>query len=122
MKKQAGIAGLDLDYPDVSEKSFPHPFKIESDGEIAESVEKMEYQTYPHGANEVEIRKNEVTNISPETLRDKIPSTSLELEGVRREKNRMHAKQTRLRKKKITLEMEVVSRTNVHFVCMKSSC
>ena len=118
LKKQVGITGLDLDYPDVLERSFLHPFKVESDDEIAESVEKLEYHTSSHIANKDQSREEEVTNRTPEILRDKVPSTSLELEGVRREKNRMHAKQTRLRKKKITQEMEVVRKNYTSNMCV----
>jgi hypothetical protein len=41
--------------------------------------------------------------------KDKNTCSPTELEDLRREKNRVHAKQTRLRKKKMTHEMEVVS-------------
>lgn len=44
-----------------------------------------------------------------ETMKSKSHCSAQELDGIRREKNRMHAKQTRLRKKKMTQEMEVVS-------------
>lgn len=44
-----------------------------------------------------------------ETMKAKSYCSAQELDGIRREKNRMHAKQTRLRKKKMTQEMEVVS-------------
>ena len=43
------------------------------------------------------------------TTKAKSYCSAQELDGIRREKNRMHAKQTRLRKKKMTQEMEVVS-------------
>jgi hypothetical protein len=41
--------------------------------------------------------------------RDKTSCTSDELDLIRRERNRMHAKRTRLRKKKMLQEMEAVS-------------
>jgi hypothetical protein len=42
-------------------------------------------------------------------LRDKTQCTTQQLETIRRERNRMHAKKTRLRKKKMLTEMETVS-------------
>jgi hypothetical protein len=43
-------------------------------------------------------------------LKDKSLCSSSELEVIRRERNRMHAKKTRLRKKKMLSEMEAVSK------------
>ena len=42
-------------------------------------------------------------------LKDKRTCSTTELEMIRRERNRMHAKKTRLRKKRMILEMEAVS-------------
>ena len=42
--------------------------------------------------------------------KDKSMCSTLELETIRRERNRMHAKKTRLRKKKMIQEMETVRR------------
>ena len=47
--------------------------------------------------------------------KDKNTCSPTELEDLRREKNRVHAKQTRLRKKKMTHEMEVVSNSFPEF-------
>jgi uncharacterized membrane protein YgaE (UPF0421/DUF939 family) len=41
--------------------------------------------------------------------KDKSQCSTQELETIRRERNRMHAKKTRLRKKKMLTEMEAVS-------------
>jgi hypothetical protein len=41
--------------------------------------------------------------------KDKSTCSSTELEMIRRERNRMHAKKTRLRKKRMIQEMEAVS-------------
>ena len=57
--------------------------------------------------------KKEALDCYQEFTREKLICSPVELEGIRREKNRMHAKQTRLRKKKMTSEMELV-RTNYH--------
>jgi hypothetical protein len=57
--------------------------------------------------------KKEASDCHQETTKEKSICSPVELEGIRREKNRMHAKQTRLRKKKMTSEMELV-RTNYH--------
>ena len=47
--------------------------------------------------------------------KDKSTCSSSELEMIRRERNRMHAKKTRLRKKKMIQEMEAVSMfNNIH--------
>ena len=43
-------------------------------------------------------------------LKDKRTCSTTELEMIRRERNRMHAKKTRLRKKRMIQEMEAVSR------------
>lgn len=57
--------------------------------------------------------KKEASDCYQESTKDKSIFSPVELECIRREKNRMHAKQTRLRKKKMTSEMELV-RTNYH--------
>ena len=44
-------------------------------------------------------------------LKDKRTCSTTELEMIRRERNRMHAKKTRLRKKRMIQEMEAVSRS-----------
>ena len=41
-------------------------------------------------------------------MKDKANCTSSELESIRRERNRMHAKKTRMRKKRMIQEMEAV--------------
>lgn len=50
-----------------------------------------------------------------DSIKEKSICSPVELEGIRREKNRMHAKQTRLRKKKMTSEMELVRMTHNHY-------
>ena len=50
-----------------------------------------------------------------DSIKEKSICSPVELEGIRREKNRMHAKQTRLRKKKMTSEMESVRITHNHY-------
>ena len=47
-------------------------------------------------------------------LKDKSLCSSSELEVIRRERNRMHAKKTRLRKKKMLSEMEAVSKLRIY--------
>jgi hypothetical protein len=55
------------------------------------------------------LADNEDFDIDQELLhRDKSSCTSNELDLIRRERNRMHAKRTRLRKKKMLQEMETV--------------
>jgi hypothetical protein len=46
--------------------------------------------------------------------KDKSTCTTAELEMIRRERNRMHAKKTRMRKKKMIQEMEAVSTPRSH--------
>ena len=48
--------------------------------------------------------------------KDKANRTTSELESIRRERNRMHAKKTRMRKKRMIQEMEAVRRALGH-VC-----
>ena len=105
VEKQAGITGIEPEFHDDSEKPSLYPYKVESEDEVAESVDKIKQQISLF--------------LTTETSKDKIPSSSVELEGVRREKNRMHAKQTRLRKKKMTQEMEVVRVVMLHKNCLQ---
>ena len=52
---------------------------------------------------------NDYLDVDHELLmKDKSTCSTLELEMIRRERNRMHAKKTRLRKKKMIQEMEAV--------------
>ena len=46
-------------------------------------------------------------------LKDKRTCSTTELEMIRRERNRMHAKKTRLRKKRMIQEMEAVSSSTI---------
>ena len=55
--------------------------------------------------------------------KDKSTCSSTELELIRRERNRMHAKKTRLRKKKMIHEMEAVSSVNEsHRKSIRTEC
>ena len=56
------------------------------------------------------LSDDEDFELNPELLlKDKTACSTAELETIRRERNRMHAKKTRLRKKKMLNEMETVS-------------
>ena len=48
--------------------------------------------------------------------KDKSTCSSSELEMIRRERNRMHAKKTRLRKKKMIQEMEAVRPLKIRYM------
>ena len=102
IEKHAGIAGIKLEKNVDTASSF----KVESDDDTSESVEKLKKKISSLLNNE--DYKN-VMDLAMNITKDKSSCSTSEFEGVRREKNRMHAKQTRLKKKKMTEEMEVVS-------------
>lgn len=86
--------------------------KIESDDDVAEVMKKLNNHITSLQANQTcEGAHESTSNLS----KDKISCSPTELEGMRREKNRMHAKQTRLRKKKMTHEMGVVSTSSFNY-------
>lgn len=72
--------------------------------ETSKTIEHLRHQVAAmlSGDEELEINKALL-------YRDKSECTASELEMIRRERNRMHAKKTRLRKKKMLHEMEAVS-------------
>jgi hypothetical protein len=70
----------------------------------AETIERLKTQISATLSDDEELEMN------PDILlKDKTTCSTNELEMIRRERNRMHAKKTRLRKKKMLAEMEAVS-------------
>lgn len=69
----------------------------------AEAIERIRAQIAATLSDEEELEIG-----SEFQLRDKTQCTTQQLETIRRERNRMHAKKTRLRKKKMLTEMEAV--------------
>ena len=69
-----------------------------------DTIERLKSQISATLSDEEELELN------PELFsKDKALCSTAELELIRRERNRMHAKKTRLRKKKMLAEMETVS-------------
>ena len=75
-----------------------------SAGDADALVERLRFQI------SATLSDDEDFELNPELLlKDKTACSTAELETIRRERNRMHAKKTRLRKKKMLNEMETVS-------------
>jgi hypothetical protein len=70
----------------------------------AETIERLKTQISATLSDDEELEMNQDI-----LLKDKTSCSTSELEMIRRERNRMHAKKTRLRKKKMLTEMEAVS-------------
>lgn len=86
---------------DDSGDSFSMPsYKVDG----RESFEKKETEI-----SSFDKDNKDTTELDVLLSKDKSNCSSLELDVRRREKNRVHAKKTRLRKKKMTQEMEGVS-------------
>mmetsp|Transcript_780 Transcript_780/g.1707 ORF Transcript_780/g.1707 Transcript_780/m.1707 type:complete len:415 (+) Transcript_780:132-1376(+) len=69
----------------------------------AETIERLKTQISATLSDDEELEMN------PDILlKDKTTCSTNELEMIRRERNRMHAKKTRLRKKKMLTEMEAI--------------
>lgn len=83
------------------------PFKVDDDeDDISLSIEKLKMQV---SALLGDDDCKDMTDTDPILSKDKATCSTSELEMIRRERNRMHAKKTRLRKKKMIQEMETVS-------------
>ena len=105
IEKHAGEFEADFNFTAHASTKSSHS-QIESDDDITEVMKKLNNQITSPQLNKICEGAEETTL----TLsKDKNSCSPTELEDLRREKNRVHAKQTRLRKKKMTLEMEVVS-------------
>ena len=86
------------------------PFKVDDDeDDIAISIEKLKMQVSALLGDE---DCKDILDADPLLMKDKSTCSTSELEMIRRERNRMHAKKTRLRKKKMIQEMETVSQTS----------
>ena len=86
------------------------PFKVDDDeDDIAISIEKLKMQVSALLGDE---DCKDIMDADPLLMKDKSTCSTSELEMIRRERNRMHAKKTRLRKKKMIQEMETVSQTS----------
>jgi hypothetical protein len=66
------------------------------------TLENLRNQVSAYLTTEQELDLKQLQN------KDKAMCSTTELESIRRERNRMHAKKTRLRKKKMLSEMETV--------------
>jgi hypothetical protein len=92
--------------------NFSSPFKLD-EVNASSRVENVEPSYVPFVKLKNHISplpaNGNAADLVLETMKAKSSCSAQELDGIRREKNRMHAKRTRLRKKKMTQEMEVVS-------------
>ena len=79
-------------YDDESSKNF-----------ASDTIERLKSQISATLSDDEELEMNQDI-----LMRDKSTCSTFELEMIRRERNRMHAKKTRLRKKKMLSEMEAV--------------
>lgn len=109
------LAGFDIPSAELRTKSeygggeffIPQPFKVDDDeDDISLSIEKLKMQVSALLGDE---DCKDALDTDPILAKDKSTCSSSELEMIRRERNRMHAKKTRLRKKKMIQEMETVS-------------
>lgn len=75
----------------------------------AEAIERIKCEISATLSDDEELEMS-----SDLLLKDKTNCSAAELEMIRRERNRMHAKKTRLRKKKMLSEMESVRKLCVH--------
>ena len=81
-------------------------FKVDDDeDDISLSIEKLKMQVSALLGDE---DCKDIADTDPLLSKDKSTCSTSELEMIRRERNRMHAKKTRLRKKKMIHEMETV--------------
>ena len=84
-------------------------FKVDDDeDDISLSIEKLKMQVSALLGDE---DCKDIMDTDPLLSKDKSTCSTSELEMIRRERNRMHAKKTRLRKKKMIHEMETVRMT-----------
>lgn len=74
----------------------------------ADAIERIKSEISATLSDDEELEMN-----SDLLLKDKSACSGADLEMIRRERNRMHAKKTRLRKKKMLSEMESVSLTGL---------
>lgn len=92
---------------DSEDKDLSFTFKIDDDDDdISLSIEKLKMQVSALLGDE---DCKDIMDTDPLLSKDKSTCSTSELEMIRRERNRMHAKKTRLRKKKMIQEMETVS-------------
>ena len=106
----AGFEGSNDDMPHGNDGEDNCPvsfsFKVDDDeDDISLSIEKLKMQVSALLGDE---DCKDMMDTDPLLAKDKAACSSTELEMIRRERNRMHAKKTRLRKKKMIQEMETV--------------
>jgi hypothetical protein len=101
----------DLEDSETEDRSNPLVFfKVEGDDYITKSIEKLKTDYLKSVQVSLEGESPKVSlDADPLLAKDKSTCSTLELEMIRRERNRMHAKKTRLRKKKMIQDMETVS-------------
>ena len=103
--KNSENGGIIVDNEETDQLSFA--FKIDDDDDdITLSIEKLKMQVSALLGDE---DCKDIMDTDPLLSKDKSTCSTSELEMIRRERNRMHAKKTRLRKKKMIQEMETVS-------------
>lgn len=98
----AGLEGKTTD--GVDSNSNVAMFRIEGDDDISKSIEKLKMQVSTLLGDD----DKDALDLDPLLTKDKSTCSTSELEMIRRERNRMHAKKTRLKKKKMVQEMETV--------------
>lgn len=110
---------INIDDVDVKRSNSLLTYKIEEELEDDTSLSISKLKMHISSMLKDEDRKEELTSdvIDGNDPKDKASCSTVELETIRREKNRIHAKKTRLRKKKMTQEMEVVRHITIYVVC-----
>eukprot|EP00596_Hydrurales_sp_CCMP1899_P008425 CAMPEP_0119033378 /NCGR_PEP_ID=MMETSP1177-20130426/425_1 /TAXON_ID=2985 /ORGANISM="Ochromonas sp, Strain CCMP1899" /LENGTH=625 /DNA_ID=CAMNT_0006990089 /DNA_START=113 /DNA_END=1990 /DNA_ORIENTATION=+ len=99
------LAGLEGPKPEgVDSNSNTTVFRIEGDDDISKSIEKLKMQVSMLLGDD----DKEAIDLDPLLMKDKSTCSTSELEMIRRERNRVHAKKTRLKKKKMVQEMETI--------------
>jgi uncharacterized protein (DUF3084 family) len=110
------LAGLEGPKPEgVDSNSNTTVFRIEGDDDISKSIEKLKMQVSMLLGDD----DKEAIDLDPLLMKDKSTCSTSELEMIRRERNRVHAKKTRLKKKKMVQEMETVCSKYIFIVWFK---
>jgi hypothetical protein len=89
---------------------------FETSGDVGLALEKLKTLVSSELSDDEEMLEVDRELLS----RDKATCTSSDLDKIRRERNRMHAKKTRLRKKKIMRELELVRKTLFHLLLFET--
>lgn len=108
------IAGILMSLAGVASPNAPFEDPMESESSVSKSAHEYANTAIEKLRMNISlVTEEEDLDVDHDLLqKDKSTCSVPELESIRRERNRMHAKKTRMRKKKVLEEMEAVRKCN----------